>query len=84
MKVDHMGEAGAVLLSVNSTIPWGEAQEALEPNFALKSGEEALAKVIRSTALIKQQVYDSFGVGLGIGLPGTVTTTAIPSPALHR
>lgn len=74
--VDHRGEAGAVLLSVNSTIPWSEAAALLEPKFSMVNGDAALSKVVRSTAVIRQQVLDSFGVGLGVGLPQTSSTSS--------
>ncbi len=74
--VDHRGEAGAILLSVNSTIPWSDAAADLEPKFDLKDGNAALEKVVRATAVLRQQVLDSFGVGLGVGLPQTSTTAS--------
>lgn len=69
--VDHRGEAGAVLLSVNSTIPWSDVAPMLDPVFSMKTGDDALGKVIRSTAVMRQQVLDAFGVGIGAGLPTT-------------
>ena len=72
--VDHVGEAGTVLLSVNSTIPWSEAEAELDPKFTLVSGDAALEKVVRTTAALRRQVLDAFGIGLGIGLEQTGTT----------
>lgn len=74
--LDHRGEAGAVLLSVNSTIPWSDAAADLEPKFDLQNGDAALEKVVRATAVLRQQVLDAFGIGLGVGLPQTSTTAS--------
>lgn len=74
--VDHRGEAGAVLLSVNSTIPWSDAALELEPKFDMQNGDVALNKVVRATTVLRRQVLDAFGVGLGVGLPQTSTTAS--------
>ncbi len=77
--VDNRGEAGVILLSVNSTIPWSEASTEMAPEFDLANGDAALKKVIRSTARVQQQILDTFGVGLGIGLGQTSTAPDAPT-----
>lgn len=78
-KVDNRSEAGTVLLSVNSTIPWHEVSEDLDPSFVLKDGDQALDKVVQTTADIQSQILKSFGAGLSIGLPRSYESSLVNS-----
>ena len=80
-EVGHQGEAGVVLLSVNSTIPWDDAAKDFEPNFTMENGDAALNKVIRSTAVLKEQILDAFGVSMRIGLTQTKAPSVSTAPA---
>lgn len=67
--VDYRDEAGGVLLSVNSVGRWEQVADAMQPKFNLANGDDALSKVLPTTARIQQQLLNAFGFSLGLGLP---------------
>lgn len=74
-------EVGTVLFSVNSVAHWDAISNAMNPNFKLASGDEAMAKVLPVTAQIQEQVLNAFGVAAGLPAPhaNVASNAALPA-----
>ena len=59
-------EAAAVTVSTTLVAHWDDYVSVLAPNFTLKSGDEALKKVLPRTMAIEEKVLRMFGASLGI------------------
>ena len=75
-EVNHTGQAGTLMVSVNAAVPWTTLESELSPNFKMSSGDDALTKVVQSTATINSQIIEAFGLGLAAGLPQLSKTTS--------
>jgi hypothetical protein len=80
--INSRDEAAGVLVSVNMVAPWKQISDAVQPNFTLKSGDDALLQIAPATSTIQQQVLDALSGGLSAGLaqgtmlgPTATTTT---------
>lgn len=67
-------EAGMTTLAVTGVDRWSDVVNRLAPNFKLANGDDALAKVLPVTFKIQDQILDSLGGGLAVGLPGSTRT----------
>jgi hypothetical protein len=55
--------------------PWANVSAALKPNFTM-TGDTAVTEVLPTTEQIQNEVLSAFGASLGVGLPGSSTSSS--------
>jgi hypothetical protein len=55
--------------------PWSYVSATLKPAFTM-NGDTAAAEVLPTTELVQSQVMNAFGASLGLGLPGSSTSSS--------
>lgn len=73
--VKSQDQAATVLVTASMVAPWATVSAALKPAFTM-TGDAAVAEVLPTTEQIQSQVLSAFGASLGVGLPGSSTSSS--------
>jgi hypothetical protein len=75
VRVNFSDEAATVLVTPSMVAPWSYIETALKPNFTM-TGDTAVTEVLPTTEQVQSQVLNALGVSLGVGLPGSSTSSS--------
>jgi hypothetical protein len=75
VRVRTEDEAATVLVTPSMVAPWSYVSAALKPAFTM-TGDTAVGEVLPTTEEVSSQVLNAFGASLGVGLPGSSTSSS--------
>ena len=75
VRVKTQDQAATVLVTTSMVAPWDNVSASLKPAFTM-TGDTAVTEVLPTTEQIQSEVLSAFGASLGVGLPGSSTTSS--------